>query len=118
MATLRFQRESDQNVTETLSHFVDRLKTLLRADTSTRAWMLWAHETPHGFSIRLQRMSSPAPYGSRRSQSYVTYSGGGDADFLLDDVAALLKINARSASLRLKPPRRRKVETTLRRSDP
>jgi hypothetical protein len=116
MATLRFQREPDQNVTETLSHFVDRMKSLLRADTSTRTWMLWAHETPQGFSIRLQRMSAPAPYGSRRSQSFITYSGGGNADFLLDDVAALLKISSRNAASSRTSPYRRKMDTTLRRS--
>jgi hypothetical protein len=116
MATLRFLREPDQVVTETLAHFVDRMKSLLRADTSTRTWMLWAHETPHGLSIRLQRMSAPTPYGSRRSQSIITYSGGGNCDFLLNDVAALLKINARNIAVHRTSPRRRKVETSLRRA--
>jgi hypothetical protein len=110
MATLKFLREPDQKATETLSHFVDRMKSLLRADMSARAWTLWAHETPHGFSIRLQRTTTPTPYSTRRSQSLVTYSGGGSADFLLENVATMLGINVRNISAPRVALHRRKLE--------
>jgi hypothetical protein len=99
MANLKFLREPDQEVTGALETLVERLRAVLREDPSECIWMLWAHHTPHGYSVRLQRVAAlpqhqaPSLAQRRNRRSHFSYSAGGSLDFIVDDVRERLVLD-------------------------
>jgi hypothetical protein len=91
MAVLRFLIEHDQHVSGEVRGLVERLRAAFRADPAETVWDCWANVGAHGFTVRLQQARRVAPYGGRSDGPRVTYSGGGTADFILDDVTAWLR---------------------------
>ncbi len=92
MANLKFLREPDQEVSGGLETLVERLRAALREDPAECTWMLWAHHTPHGYSVRLQRVvalpqhQAPSLAQRRNRRCHFSYSAGGSLDFIVDDV--------------------------------
>jgi hypothetical protein len=92
MATLKFLREPDQEVTGAVEALVERLRGVLREDPFDCIWTLWAHHTPHGYSVRLQRVAplpqhqTPSLAQRRNRRCHFSYSAGGSLEFIVDDV--------------------------------
>ncbi len=110
MGNLKFVAEPEQHVSLALSALVEQVREILRADPTDTLWDCWARETPHGFVLRLQQARRTVPYSGRAATAHVTYSGGGTANFLLDDVSAWVQTQAQAAPAPLAPRARRRSD--------
>jgi hypothetical protein len=117
MATLKFLTEPDQHPTDDVRELLERLRAVFRTDPTENVWECWASVGAHGFTVRLQQARRVAPYGGRADGSGVTYSGGGTADFLVEDVSAWLRAQSAPQPRPLDPPHRRRLDAR-RRGDP
>jgi hypothetical protein len=114
MATLKFLTEADQHLSDEVRDLLERLRAVFRSDPSDNAWDCWVSVGAHGFTVRLQEARRVAPYGGRADGSGVTYSGGGTADFLVDDVTAWLKAQGTPQQKAADALHRRRVDTRRR----
>jgi len=117
MATLKYLTEPDQQTSDEVRDLVERLRTVFRAEGSDNVWNCWASVGAHGLTVRLQQSRRVAPYGARADHPTITYSGGGTADFLVDDVAAWLRAQAGSPSQAPETTHRRRASTRRRRGE-
>jgi hypothetical protein len=117
MATLKFLTEADQQTSDEIRDLVERLRGVFRADTSDAVWSCWASMGAHGMTVRLQQTRRVAPYGARADGPTVTYSGGGTADFLVDDISVWLQAQAGPQSAAAETGQRRRASGRRRRGD-
>ena len=114
MATLKFLSEPEQHLSDEVRELLERLRAVFRSDPADHVWDCWASIGAHGFTVRLQQARRVAPYGGRPDGSGVTYSGGGTADFLVEDVAAWLRAQSAPLQKAVGPPHRRRVDSRRR----
>ncbi len=110
MGNLKFVTEPEQHVSLALSALVEQVREILRADPTETVWDCWARETPHGFVLRLQQARRTVPYSGRTGTAHVTYSGGGTATFLLEDVSAWVQTQTQPAPAAAAPRARRRSD--------